>query len=201
MLDTTRTRGLLPTLPVSLRLWGNSLARPSDRAESLLLALVLALWVLTVPMIAVLASAAWPGISARVDQARQGVVEVDAVLVAGTPAAPTRMSMPVDHASVARWNAPSGATVEGPVTTPSGSFAGQHLQIWLAPDGAVVARPMTPATACALLVLGALATWLVVGGLLLGMLGLFRRWLDRARDRRWAQEWAAVNAGGVPWTG
>lgn len=200
MLDATQSVPLMPRTPVGLRVWRSPLARPGDRFESLLVVFVVALWALAAPVIAVMASAAWPGISERIEANRAGVVAVDAVLVTGTPPPPTRMSMPVDHASIAQWTDRSGVSVQGPVTVPSGSMAGEHLQVWLAPDGTVVPQPMTPTTACALLVFCAVAAWLVAGALLAGLLGLWRRVLDRGRYRQWAQEWAVANAGGRPWT-
>ncbi|TKV61205.1 hypothetical protein FDO65_06170 [Nakamurella flava] len=200
MLDTSRSPLSMPRIPVGLRVWRNPLARPGDRCESLLVLFLVALWALAAPIIAVAGSAAWPGISERIEHDRSGVVAVDAVLVTGTPPPPTRMSMPVDHAAVAQWTDRSGATVQGPVTVPSGSMAGGPVQVWLAQDGSVVPQPMTPTTACVLLVVSAFVAWLVLGGLLAGVLSLGRRALDRGRYRQWAQEWALVNAGGRPWT-
>ena len=199
MLETSRTTTAL-AVPTSLRVWRSDLARPSDRAQSVLFAFTVAVWALAVPVMAVLASAAWPDISARVDHSRQGVVAVDAVLVTGTPPPPTRLSMPVDHASLAVWTDRSGDTVTGPVTVPSGSTAGQHIQLWLDQDGAVVPHPLSSTTACALLIMVSLTAWIVLGGLLAGLFGWGRRVLDRGRHRRWDEEWAVVNAAGRPWT-
>ena len=52
--------------PLSLRIWGNPLARGSYRAEAVLTAGLVILWLLSVPLIATIASAEWPVVQQRV---------------------------------------------------------------------------------------------------------------------------------------
>lgn len=182
--------------PAFLRVWSSPLARGSDRAESVLMVVVVLLWALAAPLIATAASVLWPAVSARVDAAGRAAVAVDAMVVPGAAAPATPLSLPRDRAGLLRWTDATGATVVRAAVLPVGSVAGQHRTVWVGPDGQIVAEPLSPAAAGAAVVAGAVLAWALTGGVLLGLSTLVRRRLDATRGRGWDHEWAVLDGGG-----
>lgn len=189
--------------PWVLRVWGNPLARSSDRTEALVLIGLIAVWVLSLPLVATVASAEWSTIAARVSADQNRAVAVDAVLVDDAP--PTvvdpRSPAMVPPTAAGTWVGRDGVPAAGAVPVPAGARAGDHVTIWLDAAGTVVDPPMTTPTAAGILVAGAATAWFVLGlTFAAGWRGL--RWLfDRRRSRSWTDEWAAFDAGRPTGTG
>lgn len=183
--------------PWAVRVWGNPLARSTDRAEAVLLMGLAVIWLLSLPLVATMASAEWKSVESRVLAEQDRDVAVDAVLQADvSPAAidPRAPSM-VQSAVAATWVGRDGQPTEGTVPVNAGARAGDHVTIWLDGTGSVVDRPMTTRTAAGILVAATVATWLALG-LTFAVVWRGSRWLfDRRRSQSWADEWASFDAG------
>jgi len=179
------------------------LARSTDRAETVLLVGLMVIWLVSVPLLATVASAAWPTVESRVLAEQGRDVAVDAVLQSDTPSVTMDPRSPamVQPTAVASWLGRDGRLAQGTVTVGAGARAGDHLTVWLDAGGTVVDRPMTTQTAAGLLAAGTAGAWLVLGLTIAGV-GRAIRWLfDRRRSRSWAQEWASFGAGRPTGTG
>jgi len=189
--------------PWWLRVFRNPLARGVDRTETVLLIGLMAIWLVSVPLLATVASATWPTVESRVLAEQSRVVAVDAVLqsdAASVSMDPRSPSM-VQPTAAASWPGRDGRLAQGTITVGSTARAGDHLTIWLDADGTVVDRPMTTHTAAGLLAAGTAGAWLVLGLTIAGV-GRAVRWrFDRRRSRSWAQEWASFGAGRPSGTG
>lgn len=185
-------------MPLVLRVWGNPLARGADRAESLLIIGLTVIWLLSLPIIATVASAEWTTIETRVVANQSTDVAVVAVLQADAPslaAAESRSGSPVSPTAPATWLGRDGQPANGMVTVPTGARTGERVTIWLDATGAVVDRPMTTQVAAGLLVLAALGGWLGLGLLFAGVRWTARIMADRHHSRLWEQDWLTLEAG------
>lgn len=182
--------------PLVLRVWGNPLARGSDRAEAVLVVGLVIVWLLTLPLIATIASAAWPTVESRVVGVQQSVTTTDAVLLSDAQVviADPRSSQGVQPRANATWLGRDGRPATGSIVVRVEARTGDHQAIWLDEQGAVVDPPMTTRTAAGLLVLTAAAGWLILGGALFTFRWATGRGFDRRRRRMWEDEWASFDA-------
>lgn len=183
--------------PLILRIWGNPLARGSDRAEAVLAAGLVFVWLLSIPFIATIASAEWPGVEARVIGVQHSRTAVVATLVSAADLATVDggSSALVQPMATATWTGRDGRPVSGSIVVGIGTQAGDRQTIWLDAHGTVVDPPMTTSTAAGLLVLVAFAGWSAVGILLLAVRRAAGWVLDRRRHRWWEDEWTSFDAG------
>lgn len=181
--------GLRPG-PLATRVWGNPMARPVDRVEAGWTWVLLVLWVLTVPILAVVGSAQWSDLQAEAAAQSRNLTSVDAVLIqdAGYELSAYR-SIPTGVTAQASWTGSNGLPVTGTVSPVPGARAGDHITIWLAADGRVVKPPLSTTDAAVEAVLVAVGGWVGLGLLLIGLWWMLRRRLDRRRWSAWAQEW------------
>lgn len=183
--------------PWLTRVWASPLARGSDRAEAALVVGLVIVWLVTLPLIATIASAQWSSVESRVVDVQRSVTATDAVLLADAVVvmADPRSSAVVQPRADATWPDRNGRPTTGSIVVRAGAQAGDHQKIWLDVDGTVVDPPMTTQTAAGLLVLAAVGGWLLLGAVFLA----FRRtvgWrFDRRRQRMWDDEWASFDAG------
>jgi hypothetical protein len=183
--------------PLAMRVWGNPLARGSDRAEVVLTVGLVIAWLLSIPLFATMASAQWPSVESQVAGVQHSVTATEAVLQsdADVVIADPHSSPVVQPTATATWSGRDGRPVTGSIVVRIGARIGDHQTIWLDEQGTVVDRPMTTQTAAGLLVLAAAGGWLVLGALFMA----FRRaalWrLDRRRRQMWEDDWASFDAG------
>ncbi|HEY7815894.1 MAG TPA: hypothetical protein VIC62_21800 [Nakamurella sp.] len=179
--------------PLALRVWGNPLARGVDRAEAALTWILMASWLMALPILAVIGSVQWADLQARADAQARSLVSVEAVLVTDAGYELTNYrSIPTGVTAEATWVGRSGLDVTGPVTPAPGARAGEHLTIWLDPDGAIVAAPMSATDAAVQAVIIVTFGWTVLALLLGTAWWVVRRRFDRRRWQAWAQEWERV---------
>ncbi|ACV78382.1 Rv1733c family protein [Nakamurella multipartita] len=187
--------------PLALRVWGNPVARGADRAEALLIIGLTLIWLLSVPVIATVASAEWTSVDARVAADQSADVAVVAVLQADAPpltAGDAHAPSLTSPTAPAIWLGRDGQSAHGMVTVPAGARAGQRVTIWLDPAGAVVDRPMTTQVAAGLVVLAALGGWVGLGVVFAGVWWTARVVLNRHRAQLWEQGWTNLEAGLSP---
>ncbi|SDP30258.1 hypothetical protein SAMN04487905_103126 [Actinopolyspora xinjiangensis] len=170
---------------------GNPLARPSDRLEGRMLALVLLLPLVTAPFAVVT--------GAQVHQEQLGVArdqererrQVTATLLddAGPPPAAVRSGSRTRSEVLATWHGPDGTVHTGTVAARAGAPESSRVRIWTDSSGRSVPPPMTTTAAVREGVAAAATLWLTV---LFGSVGgfwLFHCCLDRLRRCAWQREW------------
>jgi hypothetical protein len=173
----------------------NPLRRGSDRAETAMLGVLLALFLAGAPF-AAHAAASWTyAASAREAQAQQAVRhEVQATLIqAATPWSATLGGSVAE----ARWRAPDGQVRTDQLIVPAGAAAGSTVPVWVNQAGQLVDPPLQHSQvvgrADMAQVLGAAAVAVTL--IIVGWLG--RRVLDRRRLAAWDADWLAT---GPRWT-
>jgi hypothetical protein len=92
----------------------------------------------------------------------------------------------------ARWTAPDGRRVTGEAPAPAGSVAGRRVSIWVDTAGQLTYPPIGEGQIASRVVAVVALTPAVLAILLLTVLWLTRRLLDRRRIAGWAAEWSAV---------
>lgn len=180
------------------RLDRNPLRRGSDRAETAVLAALVAGFLAGAPF-AAQASGAWVQATAQREQAAQESARhlVPAVLLTGaSPTVRDSLAAPAFEAK-ARWTAPDGAKVTGDIPAASGTRAGTTVRVWVTRDGALSDPPLLDSQVAgdvAFAEAGAVAAL----ALATGVTGaLARRSLDKRRMAAWDTEWRAT---GPRWT-
>jgi hypothetical protein len=173
------------------------LRRPSDRAETAVLAVLVIAFIAAAPF-AALACGAWMhAIAHRVQAAQQASrYQVPAVVQVpdGSQAAGNAALAPEVQA---RWTAPDGKVVSGEVPAPAATVVGAVVRVWITRDGQVTDAPLQDtqvagqADLAATFGVVALAATLTVTGV------LARRALDNRRMAAWDADWQAT---GRRWT-
>jgi hypothetical protein len=168
------------------------LTRTSDRVQVLARLVVLLTVLAAVPVAGSVATVTYSdGIAAAdaeaADRHQVGARLLDDAVVQQTTAAGTSEVM---VATVA-WTGPAGTT-QDVVPVPSDARAGSTVAIWVDRDGDRVLPPTTHGDAAVTAFGSALLTFLGIALVTAGAYLSLRAALDRARMRRWADEWAAV---------
>lgn len=173
----------------------NSLARRSDRTESRVVALLLALWLVALPLCVIGGFFWWQHLSSVVAEQQGSRTRVVATTTADAPefvvtqrGAPLTEQVPVQ----ARWVGKTGAVFTGTVLTSAGAPAGATQQIWITRDGDQTEPPLDSTGAAVTVVLSSIALWVCWGGLLYAARMLFRGHLNRRRMADWDADWLLV---------
>lgn len=183
------------------RLDRNPLRRGSDRAETVILA-VLALGLAAGAPSAGLAAGSWEHAAALREQAsQQSAWRLVPAVVSGSPA-PGAVPVSgggnsVSSEATARWTAPDGSAVVSRIPVPDNAKPGTTVRIWVARDGTPVSAPLRDSQIPARVAL-AEADAVTAVAAAVGGAGLLARWsLNRRRLAAWDAEWRAA---GPRWT-
>ena len=164
----------------------NPLRRRSDRTETAMLGVLLAVFLAGAPFAAHAAGSWTYATSIREAQAQQATLrQVPATLL---QAAPSNIS----NEANARWKAPDGQVRTGQIFAPSGAPAGSTVMVWVNQAGQLTDSPLQRSQVTGR---ADMARALVVAALaaVLGIVGLVGRWaLDRRRLTAWDAEWLAT---------
>lgn len=173
-----------------LRPDGNPLRRGCDRAEAAVLAGLLALFIVAVPLAAVIVGGRVYAGEVRAQRAEQASWrQVPAVLLAAAPAS----GYEGDRALVrAVWTAPDGTRRAGAVTAPPGTPSGRTVRLWVDASGQPTGQPLTADDAISRAVTLAVATAVGTGAAILGSAAAVRWVFFRRRVAAWDAEWRAV---------
>lgn len=174
----------------------DSLARPVDRLEAMVLVLAVFIVLAALPFAAAAGSAVFAsgklrsaGEAATRHRAEAVLLEDGAPIVIAVRSGPANETTSV----TARWTLSDGSTRIGEVPATRGTPAGVRVPVWLDADGDPVEAPLTVSGA-ALRGFGAGAgLWgavLVLSWLLYRVTRVF---LDRVRADRWQREWETVS--------
>jgi len=173
----------------------NPLRRGSDRAEAWVRIGLIVLFLVVSPLAAAALGQLTSAASARAARAQAASEhQVTAVLdhrVSKSANDPLYGSDEFAWAG-ARWTAPDGQQRAGQVPAPVGSPAGRHIAIWVDSAGRLVYPPIGDGQIASRVIAVVALTPAVLGVVLLGVLWLTRRLLDRRRLGDWASEWSAV---------
>jgi H+/gluconate symporter-like permease len=180
------------------RLDRNPLRRPSDRAESAVLAALVIAFIVAAPF-AALACGAWGhAIAHRVQATQQASrYQVPAVVLQVPQASQAAGDAALAPEAEARWTAPDGKVVTVEVPAPLATAVGTVMRVWVTRDGQLTDAPLQDtqvagqADLAATFGVVALAVTLTVTGV------LARRALDKRRMAAWDADWRVT---GGHWT-
>jgi hypothetical protein len=169
----------------------NPLRRGSDRAESVVLAALLAAFLAGAPFVA-LAAGHWASASAvhEAQAQRASLTQVTATLVRKAPIW-SGYGSGTGAVTLARWRAPDGRTRTGEVFVTADAIAGGTVRVWVDRTGQLATPPLTRDQVSGRI---QLAAGTAVAGLavVLAAAGwLTRRYLDRRRLAAWDADWLA----------
>lgn len=181
-----------------LRFDRNPLRRGLDRAETAIVAGLLAAFFASAPFSAVTAGH-WIHAASLREQHAQTTAwhQVSARLLKDAPADSFASYGPADTSAMARWTAPDGTRRTGFVSVPAGTRAGVVVQTWMDPTGKPTGPPLQSAQVADRAALAVMLAPLIPAMLLLAMWKLARRELDRRRSAAWDADWRAT---GPQWT-
>jgi len=176
----------------------NPLRRATDRAETVVLAVLVAAFLIGTPF-AALAAGAWTHGMAREVQLAQEASrhQVTAVVLAVAPPS-TGMGVSFAWEVQARWRAPDGREVIRQVPVAAGTVAGQKVQVWTDNRTSdVTGAPLTDAQV-AQQTMAAEAIGAVAAVGVLALAGVLARWrINKRRMNDWDADWHAT---GPRWT-
>ncbi|MCX2951426.1 hypothetical protein [Lentzea sp. NEAU-D7] len=179
----------------------NRLATTGDRVEGAVLALGLAVTVLTVPFAGAAGSEMYARHRSQVAVEQTSRHETDAVLIEDAPETigSSERGGAVEAAPVlARWRLADGSAKQGEVQAHYASKAGSVVTIWIDENGNPSDAPITPGGAAIDAIVLALLLWSGVAGSM-ALLYLTTRYVhSRIRSQRWAREWERIYP---EWTG
>jgi hypothetical protein len=177
-------------------LWpdGNPLRRRLDLAETVVVACLLAGFLIGAPITAL--TAAQLTITAGQHDDHMARYRVHAVLLESSPVFYTPYGR-VAIASLARWTAPDGAVRSGLVTAGRSSLAGATVTIWTSASGGPIGPAPGQSKVMAQAVSAALVAPIILGVALLGIWVLAQTVINRRRLAAWGDAWRTV---GPRWT-
>jgi hypothetical protein len=177
-----------------LRFDRNPLRRTTDRIETAVLALLVAVFLIGTPF-AALATGVWlQGIGRQEQLAEKASTsQVTAVVLTVTASPAGRLP----GQALARWRAPDGREVTREVPVPSGTVAGGKLQLWTDRTGDFTTAPLLDSQVAGQAVIGEVLGVIASAGLLSLTGALALRLLDKRRMAAWDADWHAT---GPHWT-
>jgi hypothetical protein len=173
------------------RLDDNPLRRASDRAETLVLIVLAAVFLVCAPLAAP-ASAGWAhAMAQRTELAQASRSQVTAVVVT-TPTRPVLSYGGYVSTAKVRWTAPDGTAVTRRVQVRAGTEVGDSLNVWTTPDGQLTVQPLNSSQVASLTALGA-AGGVAALAAVLALASALARWLlNRRRLAGWDADWQAT---------
>lgn len=174
----------------------NPLRRASDRAEAVVLGVLLVAFLAGAPLTALLAGRWTASVGAQaVTASRAERYQVPAVLLAD---APYQAYVWPDAYVRARWAAPGGTRHTGMVSVPLGTPRGTAVMIWIDRAGQMLGPPLRPGQVGTQVLLAAAVAPLILGFMLMSAGMVAHQLLERRRLAAWDADWRAT---GPAWRG
>lgn len=169
----------------------NPLRRDADRLETVVLALLVAVFLIGTPF-AALAAGAWVHGLARQEQLAQQASwhQVTAVVRAVTPVDAGQAA--VAWQARAQWTAPDGTLVTQEVPVPAGTTAGGTVQVWTDQAGDLTSPPLLDSQVAGQATLAEVGAVFAVATVLILAGAMTRRALNRRRLAAWDADWRAT---------
>jgi hypothetical protein len=179
------------------RLDRNTLRRPSDRAETVIMAGMLVAALAGAPFAALAGGGVAHDLAVHHQQAE--LASQRQLTAVTTQAAPVRdrTDFLTNDLVPARWTLPNGGSGYGEVPVAFGSPAGTSTLVWSTLDGKQAAPPISTAQVADLTTLGQATGAVAVLVAALLAWGLARHELDRRRLAAWDAEWRATDSPGT----
>jgi hypothetical protein len=175
----------------------NPLRRATDRAATMVLAVLVAAFLIGAPA-AALATGAWMhGMAQRAQLAQEASrTQVTAAVLAVTPPTPAGGEELAWQAQ-ARWRAPDGRVVTHQVPVPSDIAVGGRLQVWTDRSGDLTTAPLVDSQVASQTASGE-ALGAIAAAVVLILVGTLAFWtLNKRRLAAWDADWQAT---GPRWT-
>lgn len=170
------------------RLDRNPLRRASDRAETVLLTLLVAVFLVGAPLVAQASAARVHATAERTALAQQASRHQVTATVEEAPLVPPD-SGNVNTAAEVRWTAANGNAETGWTSVPFGTQVGAKVLVWATQGGQLTSPPMLGSQVKDLTILAGAAGASAVAALL-ALCGLLVRWsLNRRRMAAWDVDW------------
>lgn len=192
------TRMRLTRLRHSLLPGHDSLARPSDRLQARLLAIVILLALVAATGAVLLAIGVYSAEAAKSREQLATRYTTTAILLADgpLPAAAGRGGTSFSSGPTrATWLTRDGQQRVGDVDAAAGAVTGARVDIWLDETGMPVQPPLTLAAAIIGAPLAAATFWTAVVSVLIAAYRTVVFFLDRHRFAEWQREWTASQTG------
>lgn len=175
----------------------NPLRRASDRAESVVLLVLVVAFVVSAPLV-VAASGAWTRAAAhRAELAQAASLRQVTAVVLAVDGPRASGSWDLVSQAKAQWTAPDGAVVTGQLPVRNGTNTGATFRVWVTRDGHLAEQPMTDSQAASLVITAQVAATAAFA-IVLALAGVLTRWsLDKRRMASWDADWQAT---GPRWT-
>jgi hypothetical protein len=181
-----------------LRLDRNPLRRGTDRAETAIIASLLAAFLVSAPFSAVTAGHSFRAAGVREERAQAAAWhKVPALLLKDAPADSFVDYGPSAISALGRWTAPDGSRHTGYIGVPAGTRAGSTVATWTDASGRLTGPPLQSAQVGDRAALAAMLAPLIPAVLLLAAWRLARRALGKRRSASWDADWRAT---GPHWT-
>jgi hypothetical protein len=173
----------------------NPLRRASDRAETVILAGLLAAFLAGGPFAALAGGGLARDLAVHVQQTQLATErQVTAVTTEG---ATSSRGLGISYAEVtARWTAPDGRPASDVIPVALGTAAGTKEPVWVTMDGKLAAPPMLESQISNLEMLGQMGTVALLALVLLVAWQLARHELNRHRYAAWDADWQAIDPRG-----
>jgi len=174
----------------------NPLRRSTDRIETVILALLFAVFCAGAPFLAIAAADAAHTGSMREMSAQLATYHKTIAVLLDAPDDVDAYPVSIAPQAEARWTAPDGRTVTSLIAAPAADSAGSEVRIWTDQSGNLVS-PLFPAAVAPRETAAGIGAVTGLGGavLLIGIAGRFL--LNRRRMTAWETGWLAI---GPRWT-
>lgn len=183
-------RRLRASLARRLGLDHNPLRRGTDRAEAWFRIIVVALFLISAPVVT-LTAARWAG-SVADSATRPSIRQVSATLLRPTVTETPSLGRRGLSWAPARWAGPDGSTHTGDVQAPADSRAGSTVKIWIDSKGKVTRAPLTHAQVLSREITAIALTPMALALVYMLVLGIIHHVSERRRMQAWATAWSAV---------
>jgi hypothetical protein len=169
----------------------NPVRRSSDRAETAIVAGLLAAFLAGAPAAAVATDGWAHGVAAHVQHAQEAAWHQVPAVLSTAAVRPTAAGYPGPVLSPvrARWTAPDGEQRSGVVAVPPGTPVGHQVKVWVDSAGRLTGPPLRDHQVGEQAMLAGVVASALLGLLLLCAGMLARRVLDVRRMAAWDAEW------------
>jgi hypothetical protein len=174
------------------RLDGNPLRRKSDRAETVVLGILLTVFLAGAPFAAHAVGGRVYTSTARDAQTQLATLHrVPATLLQAAPSSNADAGGDTVPAVSARWRAPDGQVRTGSVYVPGGAATGSTVPVWINQSGQQAAPPLGPGQITDRVQLAEELTVITLAVVLVIVGGLVHRRLNARRLAGWDADWLA----------
>lgn len=189
----------LVRLARGLRLDRNPLRRGTDRAETAIIAALLAVFLISAPFAAVSAGHWFRSAGLREQSVQLAARhQVPALVLKDAPDETFVYYGPsAEVTALARWTASDGSPHTGYIGVPAGTHAGKTVATWTDTSGRQTGPPLQSGQVTDRAALGTMLAPLIPAILLLAVWHLARRALGKRRSAAWEADWRAT---GPHWT-